>query len=830
MDLPIDPLLPELVETLRRDRKLVLEAPPGAGKTTRAPRAILEAGVVGDAEIVVLEPRRIAARMAATRVARELGEPVGQRVGYAVRFEERSSAKTRLRFVTEGILVRMLAADRTLSRVGCVVFDEFHERSLHADLALALSLLVREARPDLCILPMSATLDGARVAEHLGCRRLRSEGRAFPVRTTYDKAPDDRPLPIRIAGALREVLRDDPTGHVLVFVPGAREIREAMATCERIAADAGAVVLPLHGELSPEDQDRAVGPSKERKVIVSTNVAESSVTIEGVSAVIDSGLVRRVASSPWSGLPVVTTEKVSRASAAQREGRAGRTREGVCRRLYTKGDHDARKEHDDPEIARADLAELRLLLATLDRSPSDLPWLDAPPAPALARADALLERLGAISGGIVTAEGRRAAALPLHPRLGALALFAAERGCAAEGALTAAVLGERDPRRSARASFGGGSAQRLTAGDSDVVAVVDALEAAARERLRPGELRARDLEPDAVFAIRSAAARIDERLAGASVHGDRDTVLLQALLWAFSDRVARRRKPGGKDLVLSGGGSATQVEESSVRDAPFVVVVRADETPRGVLARDVSAIEVEWLLELFPERIKDRVRVAWNDEKGRAEASSELLFDDLVIDAGPAKDDDATARAIAKLLARKALDKGLHAIVKDPDALADWLARARFVHEHDESFPSFDGEAWARVVEELAEGWKSLDELAALGFPWVLEERLSAAEKRRLSEWAPERLAMPSGRKAKISYEPGKPPYVSSRLQDFFGLKALPTVAGGRAALAAHLLAPSNRPVQVTSDLAGFWTRHYPTIRKELSRKYPKHAWPENPT
>ncbi len=831
--LPIDPLLPDIVRLLRRDRRLVVEAEPGAGKTTRVPRAILEAELLSDQEIVVLEPRRIAARMAAHRVAAELGEPVGERVGYAVRFDQRSSPKTRLRFVTEGVFLRMITGDPSLQRVGCVVFDEFHERSLEADLALALTLRLADTRPDLALVPMSATLDGARLAAHLGCERVRAEGRRFPVRIEHDRAPDDRPLALRITAALREVLRAEPSGHVLVFVPGAREIRDVLGAAARVVEEAGAVLLPLHGELPPDEQDRALAPSERRKIVVSTNVAESSVTLDGVVAVIDSGLVRRVTSSPWTGLPVRTTEKTSRASAAQRAGRAGRTREGLCRRLYTKGDHDARREHDPPGIARDDLTELRLLFAKLGHSLSDARWLDAPQLAAIERAERLLERLGALDRGALTGLGGHMAELAVHPRLAALAIFAAERGAPRDGALLAALLGERDPRRARRASLGdGGRGATTEAGDSDVLSVVDALSRARAERLRPAELRALELDPEGTRAVLSAATQLDAqltRLVAPRAREDRDETLAKALLVAFSDRVARRRRPGSRELVLSGGGSARQAEESEVVLAPFVVVVRAEETARGVVARELSRIEPEWLLELFPAHVTERTRVLWDDERARADAVSELLFDDLVLDGGPARDDDETRRALAALVAERALAKGLHAIVKDTDALEGFLSRARFVREHDPSFPSFEGEALRAVVAELAVGTRSLAELAALGFPLALEARLSPAERTRLAEWAPERLLLSSGRHAKITYEPGRPPFVSSRLQDFFGMTSLPSVAGGRAALTAHLLAPSQRPVQVTSDLAGFWARHYPSIRRELCRRYPKHAWPEDP-
>ncbi|HET9598158.1 MAG TPA: helicase-related protein, partial [Anaeromyxobacteraceae bacterium] len=633
--LPIDPLLPEVAAALRAGPALVLEAPPGAGKTTRVPPALLDAGLGGDGEIVVLEPRRLAARMAARRVAEERGERPGETVGWQVRFEDVSGPRTRIRFVTEALLARRILAAPALPGVGAVVLDEFHERHLQGDLALALlrRLVASGARPDLRLVVMSATLDAGPVARFLGAPSLRSEGRAFPVAVEHlspEEAARDLRLEERVAAAVRRALREEADGHVLAFLPGAAEIRRARERLEGVDAE----VLPLHGDLPPDEQDRAVRASGRRKVILSTNVAETSVTIEGVAVVVDSGLARVASHSPWSGLPTLALAKVSRASAAQRAGRAGRTRPGRCLRLYTRHDHDGRPEFDVPEIRREDLAETALALAALgvDR----LEWLDAPPEAAWAAAQDLLRRLGALDGGAaITALGRRLLRFPLHPRLARLVAAAEDAGAGRAGALLAALLGERDIRERWDPRAAG-----APTGPSDLLELAALFEEAARARFAEGKLRALGLAPGAVQAVERARRQIagmvgrstststshpspntygnevvrpepfdsglacvrperseaeskgeayaQDRLRDATASRSRrasspsrihpeDEPLLRATLAAFPDRVARRRGPGSDEVVLAGGGSARLAPESAVRDAPLLVAVDAEE-------------------------------------------------------------------------------------------------------------------------------------------------------------------------------------------------------------------------------------------------------------
>lgn len=875
--LPIDQLLPEIVERLRRAPSLVVEAPPGAGKTTRVPAALLDAGVAGGREIWVLEPRRLAARLVAKRVAEERGEPLGETVGYQVRFEEVASARTRLRFLTEGVLTRKLLTDPTLARVGCVVLDEFHERHLQADLALALlRRLQLTVRPDLRLVAMSATLDAAPVARYLGdCPRLRSEGRRFDVEIDHLMREDARPLHEQIASAVRELTGAGLDGDVLVFLPGAAEIRRAQDACAALSEENDLLVVPLHGQLPAEAQDAAVRPASRRKMILSTNVAETSVTIEGVAAVVDSGLSRVASHSPWSGLPKLEVARVSRASATQRAGRAGRTRAGRCLRLYTAQDFAARPEHDAPEVQRLDLAEAALELhavGVLDLATFD--WFDPPAPPVLAAADALLRRLGAIdSGGGVTALGRRMLRLPLHPRLARIVAEGESRGVAPRACAVAALIAERDIReRQVIADLRQHARRDATKhSPSDLLELLDLFDDAARSNFAPARLRSLGLNPAAVQTVERARRQLQRSIDGtrpvwnragaatrknlvthadqsvAKVAGDGETELLISILTGYPDRVARRREgaggAGGVEVLIAGGGAAVLAPESVVRQSEFMVAVdaeerRAHERMRGrgatqTVIRIASAVEPEWLLDLFTDAIEEADEARWNARDERVEVTSRLLYDGLVLDERRAS--ETRGAEVSRVLAAAALDAGVEAFT-DGDALAQFLARVDFVAR---TFPeadlqAFDGDDLRGSLARLCDGRRSFAELrdaarGGAGLVAVLRARLNAQQSRLLSECAPERVALASGRQARVHYEAGKSPWVASRLQDFFGMRESPKIAAGRVAVVLHLLAPSQRPVQVTTDLAGFWSRHYPQLRRELSRRYPRHDWREDP-
>jgi ATP-dependent RNA helicase HrpB len=502
--LPIDPLLPEIIAQLRLSPNIVLEAPPGAGKTTRVPPALLDAGIAGGGEVLALEPRRLAARMAARRVAEERGEKLGETVGYQVRFEEVAGPRTRLRFLTEGVLTRRLLSDPKLKNVGVVVLDEFHERHLQADLALALlRRLQKTERPDLKLVVMSATLDAGPVARFLDdAPTLRSEGKRFDISIEHLARPDERPLAEQVAAAVNQLIAKNLDGAILVFLPGAAEIRRAQATCAAIADRHDLVVLPLHGDLSAEEQDRAVKPGAKRKVILSTNVAESSVTIDGVVAVIDSGLARVAGHSPWSGLPTLNVARISKASAAQRTGRAGRTRPGRCLRLYTAQDFNARPDHDTAEVHRADLAETALELHAAGVADlNSFNWFEPPPQSAIEAAESLLAQLGAIDArGEVTAVGRRMLRFPLHPRQSRMLVEAQSRGVGEKAYGIAALIGERDIIASGL--FKNERERKAgQVGPSDLLHRMDLFEEAAAANFAPSRLREMNLDVGAVMAV-----------------------------------------------------------------------------------------------------------------------------------------------------------------------------------------------------------------------------------------------------------------------------------------------------------------------------------------
>ena len=822
--LPIDPILPELVRLVRDRGALVLEAPPGAGKTTRVPTALLD-GLGGRGEIIVLEPRRLAARMAARRVADERGERLGETIGYQVRFEDVSSARTRIRFVTEGILTRRMVSDPTLSGIDVVILDEFHERHLHGDVALALvHRLRRTVRPDLRVVVMSATLGVLPIADYLGAATLRAEGRAFEVTVEHLKAPDDRPLASQVASAVRASLEGAADGHVLVFLPGAAEIRKAREACTRIAEEHDAVLLPLHGDLSPAEQDRAVAPSRQRKVLLATNVAESSVTIDGVVAVVDSGLARVAEQAAWSGLPTVNVEKISRASAIQRAGRAGRTRPGRCLRLYTAADFQTRPAADTPELGRLDLAQTYLELATMDAL--DLDWLDAPPAPALRAATTLLKRLGALDAqNAVTEMGRRLVRLPLHPRLARVLVEAEARGVRDDGAVVASILAERDLRTDQRASFGGASRVRDAATeDSDVLALLGLYREAEAAGFSDSILRVLALDPARTRAVSRAADKLRTRQpVRSAAPADPDKALLQSILTGYPDRVARRVK--GRSLALAFGGTAELGEGSVVRDAPWMVAVDAESVRGRVVVRLASAIEAEWLIDVAPDEIVEEDKVTWDAASEKVLATSRMTWGGLVLSESASASSEAE---VTRVLAKAACDAGWRAF--DPEgALAHWLARARFVATHRPELVAPTDEDVNAALATMAEGHRSFAELRAMSLLTAVSNQLPAAHAAQLRALAPERLQLPGGRTLKVEYEAGKPPWVESRLQDFFGMAETPRLVGGAVPVVVHLLAPNARAVQVTTDLAGFWARHYAGIRKELARKYPRHSWPDDP-
>jgi ATP-dependent helicase HrpB len=749
--LPIDPLIPEILRCIERNTLTLLQAEPGAGKTTRVPPALLKAGFE---QVYVLEPRRLAARMAARRVAQEMGEPVGQTVGFQVRFEQVGGTGTKLWYLTEGVLTPRLLGGANLPESSVVVLDEFHERHIETDLALALLRDRQAGGGKLRLLVMSATL-----SDFSGAPLIRAPGRLFPVKVEYrphSAAPLEEQAALAVAGALVQTKK-----HILVFLPGAAEIRNTIAACERAVRQAGARLLPLYGDLTPAQQDLAVAPSDTRKVICSTNVAESSITIDGVEAVIDSGLARVLSYSPWNGLSRLRVEKISKSSAVQRAGRAGRTGPGLAIRLFPESDFVRRPEHIAPEILRADLGGLMLQLTAAGMNAERLPWLDPPPDDAIQSARELLARLGAV--GPVA---RQMAKLPVHPRLARAVIAAAEMGDAQEACELAARLSET--------------------GAHNV------------SRLR---------------------RQLDQQTRHIPIQKQDPHAFEKAILLGFPDRVAARR---GDRLLLANGASAKLDRDSPVQSELLVAVEIDDRSDRAMpLVRFASGIEPDWLLEFFPDSIRTREELVWNAASERVEQINALLYEQLAIDESrtPPKDSPSAPA----LLVRKALEAGPGRFT-DADELDGFLRRVSFAAKYGNF--QIPEDLLASALHSVAAGLSSFAELRRAGLLAAIEAKLPM---HLINELAPTHLRLPSGLRARIEYHEDRPPSVASRLQDFIGLKDSPTVARGAVRLVAHLLAPNQRPVQVTTDLASFWKTLYPQVRRQLSRRYPKHAWPEAP-
>jgi ATP-dependent helicase HrpB len=836
--LPIDAVLPELERALKGARAVVLEAPPGAGKTTRVPWAIQE--WLPGGEVVVAEPRRLAARMAAKRVADERGEVLGERVGYSVRFEDVSSARTRIRYATEGIVLRRLLSDPKLPGISTVILDEFHERHLTTDLLLVLlDRLSKNERPDLKLVVMSATLDAEPVARFLGdCPRIRSEGRMFAVSIEFLPKPDDRPLEKQIVSAVRRAVSEEAEGDVLVFLPGAGEIRKAAAALEPLAAEASLLVLPLHGDLPIAEQARAVEPAQARKVVLATNVAESSVTVDGVTVVVDSGLARVAGYSPWSGLPTLGLEPVSRASTTQRAGRAGRTRPGRVFRLYTKGDHEGRRAHDLPEIVRSDLAEALLVLHGAGVAhPETLSFLDAPPKARLDSAHELLQLLGAFADtGALSEVGQRLLCFPVSPRLARLLVEGEQRGVARAAALACALLSERDILLGARAGFGPDRKQSFgVRGPSDVLERMERYREAEDARFEAHRLRSFGLDPRAVDGVRRAERQlvrlVKDKIEGPGSLDGVELELQRCLLAAFPDRVARRKRRGERDLILASGGVAKLSEASVVVDAELLLALDVEEqrgaTSASTNVRLASAIEPDWLLESFADSVTISDELAWNAHAERVDRVEKMAFGAVVFD--EVRSAAAPSPQASALLA-SAASRGSGLEFSKNDAVTSLTLRLRLLREHfpEAGFPELDQGSADRTLNVICAGLTSFAELAQIDVPSALLVGLDNTQRRLLESETPERVRLPGGRSVDVHYEADRPPWIESRLQDFFGMPEGPRLCRGRVPLTLHLLAPNHRAVQVTTDLSGFWLRHYPTVRRELMRKYPRHPWPED--
>jgi ATP-dependent helicase HrpB len=831
--LPIDPFLAEIVALARARRCLVLVAPPGAGKTTRVPVALVEAGLLSrdHPNLVMLQPRRVAARAAAFRIAEENGWAVGGRVGYQVRFERRIGPETRIRVVTEGILNRQLVHDPFLEGVGAVVLDEFHERSLHTDLALALLREVRDSvRDDLILVVMSATMEAEPVARFLGDAPIvRVQGRSFPVEIAYRGGSSD-PLAVQVARAI-EAQADG--GDLLAFLPGVEEIRRAARELAPWAARERVAVLPLHGSLTTEEQDRAIRPSDRRKVVLATNIAETSLTIDGVTTVIDGGLARYASHDPSRGLDRLELGRISRASADQRAGRAGRTRPGRCVRLWTEREHRGLAESDIPEVRRVDLCATVLALHAWGHAdPSRFGWYEAPDPVALGAAERLLVLLGAIdgAGGSITPVGRRLLGIPAHPRLGRLLIAACELGCPIEGAALAALLSEKDILTR---SFGKQARPEVHAA-SDVLIRLDRLDEAERARFTP-MLRDRGVDPFAarqVAKVRDDLLRVARRLPGSTRNEPNEDDLLRLILLAYPDRVVRRRGADGTTGLMVGGRGVRLDPESVVRDAEFFLAIDPREDRRGgtleARVRSASALRLEWLEEFFPEGVVRERSVEFDEARNRVVGVATLSYRGLSLkeDRTLTIDPDAAGRVLAEALGAQG-----RSFFERDDASRAWLARLDLVRGAIPSgdWPTFEPDDWVDLIALACLGKRSEAEIKGGSLLGLLKGRLGYARNQQLDELVPEALMVPTGNRIRLNYPVDGPPFLEVRLQELFGWLETPRILGGRVAVVLHLLGPNYRPVQITGDLASFWSTAYFQVRKDLRARYPKHSWPDDP-
>jgi ATP-dependent helicase HrpB len=803
--LPIDDVLAEIRAALRDAGAAVVVAPPGAGKTSRVPLAVLP-DIQG--EVVLLEPRRLAARWAAARMASELGERVGQTVGYQVRFDRAVGRRTRVRVVTEGILTRQLVDDPFLDGVGCVIVDEFHERSVDADLALALLREIRETvRPELRVLVMSATLDPEPVSRFLGgCPVVRSEGRTFPIEIEWeDPGASEETIEAKTSRAVKRELRASQEGDLLVFLPGVPEIRRVAERLHGIDAD----VRQLYGELDLSAQEAALAPSPRRRVVLATNVAESSLTVEGVTAVVDSGVAKRAEYDPGRGVDRLVLRPIGRHGADQRAGRAGRLGPGRAVRLWSERSHATRPDADPPEIHRVDAAPVLLTLLSYAASdPGGFRWFD-PPSPA--RLDlglGLLRQLGAVEpGGFrLTELGRHLARLPLHPRWGALLHHAVELGAAEEGLDVVALAEGRDPIPDA-------AELRDRVGGSDLWE-------------RRSLLRARGRLPPPIERTRSQLARLVSISGGAAASRPRvedPEHAIELATWrAFPDRLAR--VDADRQLAFRGKATARLSAESVVKDARFLVAIRIDEHRGRRLVRWASRVERSWL-EPNVERWSGWQFVPGEDRVAPIEEArcGDLLLERKTARRRPSEDPGATLAAAA----RRDLDR---ALPWTPE-LSRCVDQVRFARAHlpEAELPPVPDDVRLQLLDMVSLGCTRFSDLRKADLVAAWKSTWPPGATRAVNEAAPESVLIPSGRSAKLRYRGTDPPVLSARLQELFGLAETPRVARGRVPVVVELLAPNQRPVQVTQDLASFWRTTYAEVRKELRQRYPKHHWPEDP-
>ncbi len=813
MDLPIHSILPQLQQTLRSSTNVVLCAPPGAGKTTQVPIALLNADWMHGKKILMLEPRRLAARRSAEFMATTLGEGVGETIGYRTRGDSRISGSTRIEVLTEGVLTRILHDQPDLPGTGIIIFDEFHERSINADLGLALALDIQHnLREDLRVLVMSATLDGAAVSELMNnAPIIESRGRSFAVETNYLPHPSSALLEHNVVDAIRKALQND-TGNMLVFLPGQREIRKVEALLHTNWLPSEVVVRTLYGEASDEQQRSALAPAPEgkRTIILSTNIAETSLTIDGIRIVVDAGLARSSQFDPRRGMAGLVTGPVSQAAADQRRGRAGRQQPGICYRLWTESQHATLPRYSTPEILVTDLAPLALDLALWGvRDAGKLRFLNQPPTAHLAQSRTLLKSLGALDEQeTITRHGRELASLPIHPRLAHMVIRGNEMGCGVLACDVAAILEERDLLRGQQGV------------DIDLTSRWQALQhSTAVDRAVQKRVGAESRRLQGILGIRQKTIASENMLG-------------PLLALAYPERIARRRSKEGRRYQMSGGTGAVLPEPSNLVREEFLAIAEVDGAGTEARVFLAAPLGLDDITELFDDRITTKQEVFWNEQQEIVVARKARYLNTLIISE---QSTEADEEAIQKAMMDGISAMGLRSL--------PWSAESESLRQRNE---------WLRLHCPVADDWPVLDDdtllktldiwlapflagmtkrsdLKSLNMVTTLKSQFSHAQLKELERFAPSALQIPTGSYISLDYSSGDQPVLAVRLQEMFGLMDTPTVAGGRIKVVIHLLSPAGRPLAVTQDLSSFWRNAYPEVRKQVRGRYPKHYWPENP-
>jgi ATP-dependent helicase HrpB len=834
--LPIYDLDEEIIAALRNGNRLVLEAPTGSGKSTQVPQILLDGGLLGNGRCVILQPRRLAARMLAARVASERGMKLGGEVGYQIRLDNVSSRDTRLLFVTEGILLRQMLADPELRGVSAIIFDEFHERHLHGDISLARALDLQETiRPDLKIIVMSATLDGAELAGYLGnASFLKSEGRVHPVEVLHlPHEPREDPVWEIATDAVAEHFEDTP-GNILVFMPGSYEIQRTIRELQSRLGSRCAV-LPLHGELPVAEQDKAVNRGGGRKIIVSTNVAETSLTIDGITLVIDSGLARISRHDANRGINTLFIEKISAASAAQRAGRAGRTAPGVCVRLWTERDHQRRPLRELPEIKRLDLAETILSLKAAGvEDLKTFRWIEPPDMAALNRAEVLLRDLGGLDdAGAITAVGRRMLNFPLHPRYARMLLAAEELGCVRAAALIAAITQTRSMLLKVDKRIEEERLEIFGGGTSDFLVLMRVFEWARSRDFRMNECRSLGIHSDSARQVGKLFEQfLDIAHAEALLIEEAppsDEAIARCVLAGFADQVAVRKNPGTLVCDIVRGRRGLLSRQSVASEARFLVAAEIAEIEgrdgdARVLLSLATGIEEAWLREMFPADFTERAEHFFDKSQNRVVVRREKVFRDLVLEN---RDRDAeSGPAASSCLADEVLAGNLRLNGWD-DSVEQWIHRVNFLARlcPEQGLPVLGNDERHHIILLVCDGATCYRDIKDAPVLPHAKSLLSHAQQQFVEKQAPERLELPAGRRAKITYSDTADPILASRIQDFYGVQGELKIALGRHALTLHVLAPSHRPVQVTKNLQSFWAETYPQLKNQLQRQYPKHEW-----